>query len=234
MARLARVGLSRRVLRHLIFAHNLGVGSSVLDTGCGRGDLVRFFSGLGFRAAGMDESRRNIAVARSSMPQFEFACAAADDAAPWPEHAFDIVLVRRLSVYRGTMKSNSAFRATARLLSFVRPGGFLVYLAYGDQAPSSVASHATCCYVEHLSHFALTPEVADIAEGLFGPKIWKRIVLGHSRWSLKSITVPLPLEPIARGEWMQMADVARFSDAGPCCAWAKSPEVPSSESRSAA
>ena len=38
----AQVGLPRRLLRHLIFAHSVGPGSRVLEVGCGSGEFLRF------------------------------------------------------------------------------------------------------------------------------------------------------------------------------------------------
>ena len=62
--RLARTGLPRRVLRHLIFGHDVGVGSRVLDIGCGGGELVRFFDELGIKAAGIATTNDDLLLAR--------------------------------------------------------------------------------------------------------------------------------------------------------------------------
>ena len=52
------VPLPRAVVRHLLFAHQIGLGSRVLDVGCGHGELVHFLDDLGMDAVGLDEIGR--------------------------------------------------------------------------------------------------------------------------------------------------------------------------------
>ena len=61
--------LPRAVVRHLLFSHQIGMGSRVLVVGCGHGELVHFFDDLGMDAAGLDESPENVSWAAEHEPR---------------------------------------------------------------------------------------------------------------------------------------------------------------------
>ena len=63
------LAVPRAVLRHLLFAHQIGLGSRVLDVGCGHGDLVHVLDDLGLDASGLDESAENVIWAKELEPR---------------------------------------------------------------------------------------------------------------------------------------------------------------------
>ncbi len=61
-------GLPRRLLRHIFEGCPIGVGSRVLDVGCGSGELLRFLYQLCLDVSGLDDSQENVRASRSISP----------------------------------------------------------------------------------------------------------------------------------------------------------------------
>src|SRR5262249_51718696 len=119
-------GVPRRLLRRLLRIGNISIGSRVLDAGCGRGALTRFLSELAIEACGIDQSAPDIAAARAAAGHIEYACCQAAAVVPFPERHFDAVLSRELPDHHGNLLDLTALRATAHLLSTIRPEGRLI------------------------------------------------------------------------------------------------------------
>lgn len=212
---LERTGVPRRVLRHLIFAHDVGVGSRVLVAGCGDGQLVQFFDRLGISAVGLEHSLP---------PGREVAL---------KPHQFDLVVVHDLSVYQGSLCSRAALRSTADLLACARPGGHLVMLArYQRTSWGEAVGHAESCFMRHLSRFpgpistaAFRQRRLPLISRIFYPsrrnEIPSRVAGGLVTASLQS-----PRSSLSRADWLRRAETAADSSAEFCCAWSRESACP--------
>jgi len=89
---LVQTGIPRKVMSRLLAALRLGVGFSVLEVGCGRGDLAKFFDSLGIQCTGIDESPKNVLDARRNVPNCTFSCASVIDPLPFLRTEFDVIL----------------------------------------------------------------------------------------------------------------------------------------------
>lgn len=100
--------------------------AKVIDVGCGTGDQVAVFSELGFDVVGLDLSEEGIAQAREQYPDLEFIC---DDASNLGDYydrdTFDLLFLRGMSWYHYEL-NDWVRRATARLMRFVKPEGYIV------------------------------------------------------------------------------------------------------------
>lgn len=97
----------------------LAPGSSVLDVGCGSGQLAAHLRSLGFQAAGLDPSPRACALARQHYG-IEVACGDLR-AAPWPASTFDAV-----TLFDVLEHLHDPVADLARARSLLKPGGVLV------------------------------------------------------------------------------------------------------------
>ncbi len=145
-----RSGIPRRVLSRLLDSASIGVGSSVLEVGCGCGDLSRYLSSLGIQCTGIDESPANIVEARKNAPECEIYCASPSHRLPSLQAEFDLVLVRGASEFEASLLSRAAFLATFELQSRVRPGGCLAFLARIGAEESASVGHSVSCYMRHV------------------------------------------------------------------------------------
>src|ERR1700677_1085686 len=118
---LEQTGIPRKVMSRLLSALRLGVGFSVLEVGCGRGELAKFFDSLGIQCTGIDESPKNVLDARRHVPSCSFSCASVNDPLPSLRPEFDVVLVRDSSEYHRPLQSRAAYAATLRLISRLPP-----------------------------------------------------------------------------------------------------------------
>ena len=209
-------GLPRRLLRHLIVSQGIGVGSRVLDAGCGSGELTGYLSLLGIDATGLDSSPAAIAAARRAVPNLDFHLTRSEQDVPPPDRPFDLVIVRELTLYRESLASREAFRTTARLLSGLRPGGTLSFLTQTGAAQQSSA-HTTACYRRHLSGFPGAAACVLFRDGLlqqFSPE-WlsrRRSPAGHL-----VITIQTPSPAVEQREWLRYAESAAATHRQPCC-----------------
>src|SRR5258708_32867243 len=84
-------GIPRRLVRRLLEIGNISIGSKVLDAGCGRGDLTRFFDELAIDASGFDDSPDRIAAAQRAAGHLDYSCCRSSNAVPFPDQSFDVV-----------------------------------------------------------------------------------------------------------------------------------------------
>lgn len=221
-------GFPRQLLRHLIFAHDLGIGSRVLDAGCGRGELVRFFNHLGIDAAGLDESAEMIVAARRTAPRGEFHCGTADSTVPFDTGdagdtgRFDLVVARPLTVYDNDLFSSRAFQATANLLASLRPGGSLVFLTRHESAGDDpLTGHSQACYRQHLEDFPGTCSLREFPDGWTHSATWKRILARQPRGGFLTVTIQIPQQRLARADWIRVAHEASHLRSESCCPWSR-------------
>src|SRR3954466_5886237 len=76
--------------RHaLVGAARIGVGSRVLDVGCGSGEFLRLLTDLGATVAGIDPASAMVDLARALVPDADLRLGHAERL-PWPEASFDV------------------------------------------------------------------------------------------------------------------------------------------------
>jgi SAM-dependent methyltransferase len=217
---LERSGLPKRVIRYLLESPGMAVGNSILDAGCGGGELSWYLACLGFQVTGFDECPEHIAAARRSTPRADFSCGASLSL-PFPQHRFDLVLVRGLNVYGGSLYSLGSLQTTAQLLSCVKPGGRLVILEHRDTTASGVAEgHGEECLSKHLDGFAGNVSAVDLQDPMIQPGVLKTWLMRKPRAGYVAATIEIPEEPIERSEWLRMAEVRVFLRQNSCCQWA--------------
>ena len=151
---LEHTGIPRKVMSRLLAALRLGVGFSVLEVGCGRGDLAKFFDSLGIQCTGIDESPKNVLDARRNVPGCTFSCASVIDPLPFLRTEFDVILVRDSSEYHRPLLSRAAYAATLRLISRLPPAGCIAFLCRVGHGEADSSGHAFGCFARALGRSA--------------------------------------------------------------------------------
>lgn len=211
--------LPRRVLRHLISAHNIVVGSRVLTVGQGSASLGRFFEYLGFRASSFDESPEATLQARTSWSdRDQFHCDRPDGELPFTPRQFDLVILREVQAFAGSLFSAEAFRTTANLLETVRPGGHLCVLARrGSESGRPQAAHHTECYVQHLSRFPGPYTVNEFPDSLVHSDAVNWLVGWQESPGYLMLSLRVPDEPLDPTDWLMLATMATAASQRLCC-----------------
>jgi SAM-dependent methyltransferase len=216
---LEQTGIPRKVMSRLLGALRLGVGFTVLDVGCGRGELAKFFDSLGIQCTGIDESPKNVLDARRNVPACSFSCASINDPLPCVRTEFDVVLIRDSSEYHRPMMSRAAYAATLRVISRLPPAGCIAFLCRVGHERDSIG-HTFSCYARHLGalpghqDFHEIPDSFRILPLVRAPGV-------HPTSSGYAITVlRLPQQLVAPEIWSWAVERALRADAAPCCAWA--------------
>jgi demethylmenaquinone methyltransferase / 2-methoxy-6-polyprenyl-1,4-benzoquinol methylase len=125
MNRVISWGLDRGWRRHAIAALQLPLGATVLDVGCGTGDLCEEVERGGYRVAGFDISAGMLATAHTSAPLVR----ADAMALPVPHATVDGVISGFM--LRNVVDLDATFAESARVL---RPGGRFVALEVTEPA----------------------------------------------------------------------------------------------------
>ena len=214
---LQRTGIPRHVLRQAIGDSGPAPGSAILDAGCGCGELSGYLSRLGFDVTGFDESPEQIMAARRGAPGIEFVYGAAA-ALPFSAHQFDLVIVRGLSPYCGSIFDPSALRTSAQFLSCLRPGGRLLFLERCEAEPSS--GHHAFCFTRHLECFPGEVRVWDPEAGRASAG-WTAWLSGSQPGGFVVASLDCPALPRSRDEWLRIAASCRVGRHSFCCAWSE-------------
>lgn len=214
---MARTGLPRKVLRHLVVAHGVGVGSRVLDVGCGGGELVGFLQDLGLFATGCEESAVKLTRARRNNPKLDLVhCQAFERGVPFAAHQFDLILVRNLSVYHGNLLAADALKTTAHLAACVRPGGYLVFLTSMAEEPADAGpAHDGSCFLRHVSLFRGSAETAEFPDRF--PLRRLQLVKSPAPAGHRLTGLRVPRWPLPRADWGRQAENAVRVPAEACC-----------------
>ena len=219
------VPLPRAVVRHLLFAHQIGMGSRVLDVGCGHGDLVHFLDDLGMDAVGLDESPDNVQWAAEHEPRSDFQLVTTPPEKSLEHIAndepLDLIVVRHLTSYDGNLFCSSSFQATAKMLQHLRPNGWFTFLVHRDTSRREAnASHEVSCFARHLSFFPGTCRVSHFADCELSTiaSDWLHLHRHHGEFLVASLRVPHVA--LSADEWQRLANQAANSRAGCCCPWA--------------
>ena len=219
------VPLPRAVVRHLLFTHQIGLGSRVLDVGCGHGELVHFLDDLGMDAVGLDESPDNVQWAAEHEPRSDFQLVTTPPEGSLEHIAndepLDLIVVRHLTSYDGNLFCASSFQATAKLLQHLRPNGWFTFLVHRDTSRRAAgASHEVSCFARHLSFFPGTCRVSHFADCELSTiaNDWLHLHRHHGEFLVASLRIPHL--PLSASEWQRLALQAANSHAGCCCSWA--------------
>ena len=79
--------LRRAFLREHLSGVAAGAGSSVLDVGCGEGQLTAELAGTGLNVVGIDVAEEPLRRARASHPELDLRLVPAEGPWPWPMRA---------------------------------------------------------------------------------------------------------------------------------------------------
>lgn len=136
-ARLARE-LDARLASELRAAIEAQPGATVVDLGCGTGELAAVGSRLAGRWIGVDIREDAVAEARAAHPGVEFLTASAD-ALPLEDASVDVVVAR---VLFSSLPSEALEHAVAtEIRRLLRPGGRLVWLDIRYSNPTNREVH---------------------------------------------------------------------------------------------
>lgn len=198
--------LPRLFLRDLLVACDLGYGSTLIDVGCGVGDLTAFCHSLGIDAAGYDDDSHAVAEARIAHPDIEFNAGTLSNSIPFEPQSCDVAIVRGMDVYEDDLESIEAYASTANLLSCLKPLGKLVFL-YEDAVAGigEMDNERQAELAEHFEKFPgrCRPEV--YAEGI-GRFISPSFLFGRRpRRGHTLLTMQVPPKPIDRLNWHNYA-----------------------------
>ncbi len=217
--------LPRAVMRHLLFTHQVGMGSRVLVVGCGHGELVHIFDELGMDTEGLDESPENVSWAAEHEPRSDFQLVSSP-AEQSLEHIgsdepYNLIVVRHLTTYDGNLFCPSSFLATAKLLQHLRPNGWFTFVVHRDSSRRSVReSHEVSCFARHLSFFPGTCRVSHFADCELSTiaNDWLHLHRHHGEFLVASLRVPHVA--LSATEWQRLAIQAAESQLSCCGSWA--------------
>ncbi|HET6324854.1 MAG TPA: class I SAM-dependent methyltransferase [Planctomycetaceae bacterium] len=226
---LEQTGIPRKVISRLLAALRLGVGFSVLEVGCGRGELAKFFDSLGIQCTGIDESPKNVLDARRNVPNCSFSCASVNDPLPSVRTEFDVVLIRDSAEYHRPLQTRAAYAATLKLIGRLPPAGCIAFLSRVGHGESDSASHTFGCYTRHLGALPGHQDFQEIPDGLrILPSIHGQSASKKSSGHAIAV-LRLPQLLVAPETWSWAVERALRADAAPCCAWSVSEAAPRSK-----
>ncbi len=217
---LEQTGIPRKVMSRLLSALRLGVGFSVLEVGCGRGELAKFFDSLGIQCTGIDESPKNILDARRNAPTCSFSCASVSDPLPSIRTDFDVILVRDASEYHRSLSSRAAYAATLRLISRLPPAGVVAFLCPVGHGGADLMGHAFGCFARHLGALPGHQDFQEAHDGLHLVPTIRLHAPVHQAAGYAIAVLRLPQQLVAPETWNWAVERALRADAAPCCAWA--------------
>jgi SAM-dependent methyltransferase len=193
--------LPRRVIRKLVRGSLLRRTRTILDVGCEDGNLVASLQSRGKRAAGIDD-RTGLPALIPNIPELHQRSIAGGF--PFPQHYFDLILIRHAKVYAGDLTSPESFIATANLLSSLKPRRRAVVLMQPGDDPTYVDARVAV-WRTHLAHFGGEVSVAPYVDGKerYLSLEW---LLGRNRdINLTLLTILAPRKAVSRLEWHQQA-----------------------------
>ena len=188
-------------IRYALRIANLSAGMTVLDVGCGRGEVVLFCARNGIHALGVDYSKEAIAIAQKAKATYDseqqnrmkFIC---DDIEKIEfNESFDRIFMLDLIEHLHDWELSKLFKVCGRLL---KPNGFLVihtlpnkwlydityrrilrlfmpWLPANPRTEKEMSIHINEMTLTHLSHI--------VNEAGFSSRIWlKDLIVEQARW----------------------------------------------------
>jgi SAM-dependent methyltransferase len=217
---LAETAIPRKVVSRLLAALRLGVGYSVLEVGCGRGELTKFLDSLGIQCTGIDESPKNVLDARRNVPNCSFSCASVNDPLPSLRTEFDVMLIRDSSEYHRSLMSRAAYAATLRLLRRLPPAGCLAFLCRVGHGEADSGGHAFGCYTRHLGSLPGHQDFQEVPDGFRIVSSSRPQAISDNSCGYAITVLRLPQQLVEPETWSWAVERTLRADAAPCCAWA--------------
>lgn len=151
-----RTWLYRPFVKAVVRKTGLERGARLLDAGCGQGFFTWLFAENGLNAVGVDVSAVGISNAREiyrcSRARFELG----DLLKLGWKNEFDCVFTRSCSLYNSKEFETKQW-VTDRLLSYVRPGGILIFDYYSKLGAKEQSQewiyHSMASVQNHFSHY---------------------------------------------------------------------------------
>lgn len=119
---------ARPVYLRLVELASVEAGTSVLDVGCGTGELLAVLAGRGADAAGIDPAIGMVERSRRHAPTADVR-EASWDSIPWPDATFDVV-----TAVNALQFADDTIGALTEAIRVARPGGLVVVANWADRA----------------------------------------------------------------------------------------------------
>ncbi|MBX3440767.1 MAG: methyltransferase domain-containing protein [Planctomyces sp.] len=176
----------------------------VLEVGCGRGESLALLISRGVDAYGFD---LGAAAGPLLAPKSQFAFGSLCSAMTFPQHHFDLVVVRPNPAFRGELATAEHHVATANLLSCLKPGGRMIIVEPRQGRDDASAADWAARWDRHLEAFTAQRRVHPYADGL-GWWLSLGFLKKTPRLDLQLISVTIPDAPVTRLEWHRQARTA--------------------------
>jgi SAM-dependent methyltransferase len=181
-----------------------GPETRVLEVGCGRGESLVLLRARNLDAYGFD---LGAATGPLLLPKSQYAFGSLSSAMTFPQHHFDLVVVRPTPAFRGELAIAEHYVATANLLSCVKPGGRLVIVEPSHGRDGTPASEWLERWQKHLAAFTTSLKTTGYRDGL-GWWLSFAWLSRAQRLDLKTIVLTTPAAPVSRLEWHRQARAA--------------------------
>jgi SAM-dependent methyltransferase len=121
-------GFAEPAWRVIAEVSGAGPGTRVLDVGCGGGELLGFFAGLGAQVAGIDPAPGMVALARARVPGADLRLGEAERL-PWPDGRFELV-----TSFNALQFADDTLDALAECARVAVPGGLVAVANWAEAA----------------------------------------------------------------------------------------------------
>jgi SAM-dependent methyltransferase len=125
-------GMSRPAWETVLAVAEVGVGTALLDVGCGSGELAALAQARGATVHGIDAAEAMIELAATALPDADLRVGTLE-VLPWPDAVFDVVT--GINAFQFAADMVAAFGEAARV---TRPGGRVAVCNWGGDGPQEL------------------------------------------------------------------------------------------------